>query len=177
MTGVEDGVDRPVRIAVIGGSSASAEELEVAYRVGEAIARSGAVLVCGGLGGVMEAAARGCHAGGGVSIGLLPGTDPWEANAFVTLPLATGLGEARNALVVRAGEAVISVGGSWGTLSEIAFAKRFGRPIVRAGPVAAGSPIAGLDLPAVADAEEAVNRALVRCRVEAPGPARGEEDE
>jgi uncharacterized protein (TIGR00725 family) len=121
------------RISVIGAGNASEEELALAEDLGRALGRSGAVVVTGGLGGVMEAASRGCVEGGGMSIGILPGTDPSAGNPWLTIPLATGMGEARNALVVRAGEAVVAVGGGWGTLSEIGLAKKMGREVALLG--------------------------------------------
>ncbi len=95
------------------------------------------MLVCGGLGGVMEAACRGARSEGGMTIGLLPGTDREDANGWVVLALPTGLGEGRNALIVRAADAIVAIGGGWGTLSEIAFALRAGRAGVRRGDVGA----------------------------------------
>lgn len=160
--------DPPFRISVIGGSRASDEELALAREVGASIADAGAILVCGGLGGVMEAAARGCREAGGRTIGLLPGPDPAAANRWIEVPLATGLGEARNALVVRTGEAVISVGGAWGTLSEIGFARAVGRPVSTLGR----PPAPGLDLPAASSAAAAVAWAL-EVAMEARGAARG----
>lgn len=151
-----DDAGPPLRISVIGGSRASDEELALAREVGGSIADAGAVLVCGGLGGVMEAAARGCREAGGRTIGILPGSDPAAANRWIEIPLATGLGEARNTLVVRAGEAVISVGGAWGTLSEIAFAGAIGRPVVTLGR----PPAAELGLPDASSAAAAVAWAL-----------------
>jgi len=91
------------------------------------------VLVCGGLGGVMEAACRGAKDGGGTTVGILPGTERAAANAFVDVAIPTGLGEARNALVVRAADALIAIGGAYGTLSEIAFALKAGKPVVGLG--------------------------------------------
>jgi uncharacterized protein (TIGR00725 family) len=91
------------------------------------------VLVCGGLGGVMEAACRGAKDGAGTTVGILPGTDRGEANEFVDVAIPTGLGEARNALVVRAADALIAVGGGYGTLSEIALALKAGKRIVGLG--------------------------------------------
>lgn len=149
---------RPHRIAVIGGGSASAEERETARRVGVTLAEAGAVLVCGGLGGVMEAAAEGARSAGGLTVGILPGEHPDTANPAITLPLATGLGEARNALVVRTAEAVVAVGGEWGTLSEIALARTMGRDVVMLGR----PPAEGLGLPRAESAEEAVRWALAR---------------
>jgi len=98
--------------------------------VGRLIAQRGAVVVCGGLGGVMEAAARGAAQQGGLSIGILPGSDRAQANPHLTLALASGLGELRNGLIVRASDAAIAIGGSWGTLSEVALARRAGLPVV-----------------------------------------------
>lgn len=119
----------PLRIAVIGAADASAEDEAVAREVGEAIGRAGAVLVCGGHGGVMAAAARGCRDADGWTVGILPGTEAAAANPWIRIPLPTGMGEARNALVVRAAEAVVAVGGSWGTLSEIALAAKMRIPV------------------------------------------------
>jgi len=117
-------------IGVIGGSSATAEELSLAEAVGRALAEAGAVLICGGRGGVMEAACRGAKQAGGLTIGILPGTDRSQANPYVDLPIVTGIGYARNAIITRTAQAVIAVGGSYGTLSEIAFALGFGTPVV-----------------------------------------------
>jgi uncharacterized protein (TIGR00725 family) len=127
----EGGAHGPRRyVAVVGPARADAEDTEAAEEVGRLLARAGAVVVCGGLGGVMEAAARGCAAEGGVSVGLLPGVDRAAANPFLTVAVATGMGEARNALVVRAADAVIAIGGEFGTLSEIALALKAGTPVV-----------------------------------------------
>ncbi len=117
-------------IAVVGGSSCSTEEAEWAVAVGRLLAERGAVLVCGGYGGVMEASARGAKQAGGVTIGILAGTDPRDANPHIDIALATGMGEMRNALLVRTAGAVIAIGGGWGTLSEIALAQRIGTPVV-----------------------------------------------
>ena len=114
----------------VGGSSCSSEEAEWAATVGRLLAEHGAVLLCGGLGGVMEAAARGAQQAGGLTVGMLPGADPNEANPYIDVPLATGMGEMRNALIVRAAQAVIAIGGGWGTLSEIALAQRIQTPVV-----------------------------------------------
>ncbi len=103
--------------------------LEAAEKVGSGIATRGGVLVCGGRGGVMEAACRGAKSMGGLTVGLLP-TSKQEANAFVDVPISTGLGMRRNFLVVHAADVVIAIGGRWGTLSEIAFAVIFGKPVV-----------------------------------------------
>lgn len=117
-------------IAVIGASQASVAELKAAEEVGRLIALNGATLVCGGMGGVMEAACRGAATAGGITVGILPGDSPREANAFVELPIATGIGYARNATVVKSAQAVIAIGGSYGTLSEIAYALQGGLPVI-----------------------------------------------
>jgi uncharacterized protein (TIGR00725 family) len=113
-----------------GAGNAAADDLAAAEEVGRRIAEAGAVLVCGGLGGVMEAASRGAAAAGGTVIGVLPTTDPGDANEHVTHAVAAGVGEARNLAVVGSGDAVIAVGGEWGTLSEIALARKLGRAVV-----------------------------------------------
>jgi uncharacterized protein (TIGR00725 family) len=117
-------------VAVIGSGEASLREAETAEEVGRLLAREGAVVVCGGLGGVMHAAARGCTAEGGTSIGILPGDDRGPASPFLTVAISTGIGEARNALVVRTADAVVAVGGGFGTLSEIGLARAMDKPVV-----------------------------------------------
>ena len=117
-------------IAVIGGGSCTAEEAALAEETGRLLAGEGAVVVCGGLGGVMEAVAKGAQANGGTTVGILPGADPAAANAYIDVPLATGLGEMRNFLIVRSAHALIAIGGGVGTLSEIALAQRIGKPVV-----------------------------------------------
>jgi uncharacterized protein (TIGR00725 family) len=149
-------------IAVIGpGRDAGEAELAQAEEAGAAIADAGATLICGGLGGVMEAACRGARSRGGFTVGLLPGTDREDANGWVVLALPTGLGEARNALIVRAADAVVAIGGGWGTLSEIAFALRAGVPVLGVGTwelARGGEQVAGVR--AVDDAATAVAEAL-----------------
>jgi len=120
-------------VAVIGPSEAADDEMVLAESVGRLLGEAGAVVVCGGLGGVMEAAARGAASVGGTVVGLLPGTDRAQANPHVTVAIATGMGEMRNALIVRAADAVVAVGGAYGTLSEIAFALRTRVPVVGIG--------------------------------------------
>ncbi len=118
-------------IAVIGGGGdVASAHTNLAEKVGHAVADAGAVLVCGGLGGVMEAACRGAQRAGGTTVGILPGDDRADANPHVDIAIATGLGEARNALVVRAADAVVAVAGEYGTLSEIALALKVGIPVV-----------------------------------------------
>lgn len=120
-------------VAVIGAGEATREESERAEEVGRLLARSGAVVLCGGLGGVMHAAARGAESEGGVSIGILPGDDRDPASPHLTVAIATGLGEARNALIVRTADAVIAISGEFGTLSEIGLALKMGKPVIGLG--------------------------------------------
>lgn len=117
-------------IAVIGGSRATDRELKLAEETGREIALAGAVLVCGGLGGVMEAACRGAESAGGITVGILPGDHRSSANSFVAIPVVTGIGYARNAIVARTAQAVIAIGGSYGTLSEISYALQSGIPVI-----------------------------------------------
>ena len=117
-------------MAVVGPGDASEEEIAAAEAVGRGLARSGAVLVCGGLGGVMAAASRGAAEAGGTTVGILPGTDRAAGNEWLTVAIPTGLGELRNGLVIRASDAVIAVGGAYGTLSEIALALKTGTPVI-----------------------------------------------
>ncbi len=142
------------RIAVIGGNRPGREALDQAREVGRLLARRGAVLVCGGLSGVMEAASQGAKEAGGLTIGVLPGRDPSEANAFIDIPFATGLGYTRNSLVVMNADAVIAVDGEYGTLSEIAFSLIYRKTVVGLG----SWDIKGV-VPA-ATPEEAVERVL-----------------
>ena len=127
------------------------DEEGVAELVGRELGSRGVVLVCGGLGGVMEAACRGAKEAGGLTVGILPGVDPSDANPYVDVAIATGLGEARNALVVNAADAVVAVGGGYGTLSEIGLALRAGKRVVGLetweveGVEVAGSPEAAVE--------------------------------
>lgn len=116
-----------MQIAVIGPAQATPAEQEAAYAAGRTIAGSRAVLVCGGLGGVMEAACRGAQEAGGTTVGILPGSE--GGNPYLDITIRTGLGHARNVLVVQSADAVIAIGGSHGALSEIAIALRTGRPV------------------------------------------------
>ncbi len=117
-------------IAVIGGSQCSAQEARLAEEVGRELARRGVTLVCGGLGGVMEAACRGASSEGGVTIGILPGESRQTANPYVQFPIVTGIGYARNVAVVKSAQAVIAISGSYGTLSEISHALQNGIPVI-----------------------------------------------
>jgi uncharacterized protein (TIGR00725 family) len=120
----------PIYVAVVGPADATEAEVATAEQVGSLLAGQGAIVVCGGLGGVMEAVSKGASARGGVTIGLLPGSDRSTGNQHLSVALPTGLGEMRNGLVVRVCDALIAIGGSWGTLSEIALAMRTGKPTV-----------------------------------------------
>jgi uncharacterized protein (TIGR00725 family) len=145
---------RKPRIGVCGPSAASAEVLALAEQVGAEVARRGAILVCGGLGGVMEAAAHGAREAGGLTIGILPGPTADDANPFIDVPVVTDLGEARNALVVRSSEAIIAIAGAYGTLSEIALALKLGVPVVGLGTWQLRAPDGGV--PPIIAAESAV---------------------
>jgi len=117
-------------IAVIGGGQPSAREAKLAEEVGCELARQGAILVCGGLGGVMEASCKGAQSEGGITIGILPGESRQAANPSVQIPIVTGMGHARNLAVVKSAQAVIAIGGSYGTLSEIGHALQSGIPVI-----------------------------------------------
>lgn len=147
-------------IAVIGGGTCTNEEAAFAERTGRLLAEQGAIVICGGLGGVMEAVARGAKANGGTTVGILPGADPAAANAYIDIPLATGLGEMRNVLIVRAAHALIAIGGGVGTLSELALAQRIGRPVVGLHDSFRNA----VAIPRVESAEAAVDWALERAR-------------
>lgn len=148
-------------ISVIGAGQASDDEMAAGEEIGRRLAEAGAVLVCGGLGGVMDAAARGCEAVGGTSVGVLPGEDRAHASAHLTVRIATGLGEARNAIVARAADAVIAVGGEFGTLSEIALALKMGKPVVGLGTWSLDlEGLPGDPLQRASDPADAVARAL-----------------
>ena len=150
---------RRTRIGVIGSSNARGATLELAADVGARIAEAGAALVCGGLGGVMEAAARGARERGGLTVGILPGDRASDANPHIELPIATGLGEARNVLVVRSSQAVIAIAGGWGTLSEAAFCLKLDVPLILL-----ESELPDLSLPRARTAKEAVTWALDEAR-------------
>ena len=122
-----------MRVSVIGGGTITSKEAKVAQDVGEILGQRGHTVVCGGLGGTMEAVCRGAKATGGETIGILPVEDREAANEYVDTPIATGMGHARNALVVLNGDGVIALSGSNGTLSEIGFAGVYDRPVVGIG--------------------------------------------
>lgn len=146
-------------IGVIGVGDCSEEICELAGKVGERIAQAGAVLVCGGLGGVMEAAARGAKSQSGITVGILPGVDKAQANPHIDFPIVTGLGEGRNLLVVRNSDVLIAFPGKFGTLSEIAFALKIGKPVVGLSTWNVSGEITK-----ARDAQDAVRIALDRAR-------------
>ena len=151
----------PPVIAVIGGSACSPQEQALAEEVGSLLAGRGAVVVCGGLGGVMEAVCRGARSLGGFTVGILPGNDRRSANEWVSLPIATGVGQARNMAVVRSSQAVIAIGGAYGTLAEMAFALGSNIPVVGIGSWRLAEKGAGPNpVVEVATAQEAVELAL-----------------
>jgi len=150
-----------VHVAVVGAGSAEPAAVSAAEEVGHLLAARGAIVVCGGLGGVMEAACRGAKAGGGTTVGILPGLDRGAANSWVDVAIPTGLGEARNALVVRAADVVIAIGGEYGTLSEIALALKTRTPVVGIDTwELSRHGSAAMDIVRVATPAEAVERAL-----------------
>jgi uncharacterized protein (TIGR00725 family) len=146
---------------VIGAAQAEAAVRADAEAVGRELGRRGAVVVCGGGGGVMEAACAGARGAGGLTVGLLPGLDRADANAHVEVAIATGLGELRNGLIVRASDALIAIGGEWGTLSEIALALKLGRPVVTLGSWDLARPGGPAGPEPAPDPVTAVERALV----------------
>ncbi len=120
----------PLLISIIGGSEPTARAEELAEEVGRELAQRGATVVCGGLSGVMEAVCRGAKSAGGATIGILPGSDPADANPYVDIPICTGIGYSRNVIVVKTGRAVIAIDGSFGTLSELGHALSDGIPVI-----------------------------------------------
>ena len=148
-------------VAVVGGSTCSAEDARVAEAVGRGLASRGVALVCGGMGGVMEAACRGAKSAGGLTVGILPGDEQRSANPHVDVPVVTGMGHARNAIVVKTAQAVIAVDGSYGTLSEIALALQNGIAVIGLGTwdfSLRGQ--ADRSIMRARDAEEAVEKAI-----------------
>lgn len=117
-------------IGVIGAANASEEEKRTSEEVGSLIAERDCFLLCGGMGGVMEAACRGAKSAGGTTIGILPGPESSSANRFIDIPIVTGMGEARNVIVAKSSHSIIAIGGSFGTLSEISFALKSGIPVI-----------------------------------------------
>ena len=145
---------KPV-VAIIGAGKCSRKLRDMAAEAGKYIAEHGGVVVCGGMGGVMEGAARGAQEGGGVSIGVLPSGDKHDANEFIDFAIPTGIGEARNAVVVRCADAVLAFPGRYGTLSEMAFALKAGKPLVSVSAWKLGD-----DVLEIADPAQAAAKAL-----------------
>ena len=141
-------------IGVIGGSAVDQTAFETAYEVGRLIAEAGAILICGGLTGVMEAACKGAKEAGGATIGILPGLYVDDANPYVDIPVATGLGHGRNLVIINTAQAMIAISGRYGTLSEIGFALQSGKPVYGLGTWDIDGVVA------CASAEEAVSKAL-----------------
>lgn len=148
-------MNRPPLIGVVGSGRPSPRGERWSREVGRLLARAGATVLCGGLGGVMEAAALGAKEAGGMSVGLLPGPDPAAANPHLTVALATGMGETRNALIARAAQGLVAVEGELGTLSEMALGLKMGKPVV-----ALASPWELPGLVSAADPQEAVKKLL-----------------
>lgn len=146
---------RNIVIGIIGPRDATEGQLVAAERVAHHLGSLGVTLICGGRSGVMEAASKGCQEAGGLLIGILPGSDPSEANAFVGIPLPTGLGEARNMIIAKSARVLIAVGGSYGTLSEVAYGLHFSKPVIG---LEGAADVEGVEH--VEDAEAAVNAAL-----------------
>ena len=162
-------------IAVIGSASCTDKVAALAAEVGREIARRGAMLVCGGRGGVMEAACRGAKEAGGTTIGILPGMRRSEANPYVDVPIITGLGEARNAIVVGSADAVVAVHGGYGTLSEIGLALKMGRPVVGLGTWKLGQ--GGQPADAIVEAETPAGAVRLAYALIGDGAGQRESDE
>lgn len=145
---------QPPIIAVVGAGSCDVQLERLAFEVGREIARRGAVVVCGGLGGVMEAAARGAKEAGGWTVGILPGSSTTTANPYIDFPVATNMGQARNAIIVHTADVLIAVAGEYGTLSEIAMALKIGKKVVALQPNFSVPGLVTAD-----DPREAVDRA------------------
>lgn len=151
-----------VPVAVVGPRQATPAQCAAAEAVGRGIAEMGLALICGGRAGVMEAACRGAASAGGVAIGVLPDSDPQAANPYATVILATGIGEARNAVIARAALCVVAIGDNFGTLSEVALARQFGKTVVGLEGAARVEGVVHVDSPAAALAE------VARCVLAAP---------
>lgn len=119
-----------IKIGVIGGENPKGEILNLAYEVGKEIGKNNCMLICGGLSGIMEYASKGAKEEGGLTIGILPGTNKASCNRYVDIPIVTGIGYARNLVVVLSSDVIIAIDGSYGTLSEIAYALQFKKPII-----------------------------------------------
>jgi len=159
-----ESITRP-RVAVIGAGSADDELYELARQLGRGLARLGVEVVCGGLDGVMEGVCRGAREEGGLTLGILPGFEREEANPWVEVSIATGLGHARNQMVALNGDVVVAVGGAYGTLTELGFAKIYGRPVIALSSweIAGGTTARTVD-----ETLEQVTRAFVKAGVHLP---------
>lgn len=151
-----------VPVAVIGPSQANAAQVAAAQAIGQGIAEMGLILICGGRAGVMEAACRGAAGAGGVAIGVLPDTDSAQANPYATVVLATGIGEARNAVIARAAFCLVAIGDNFGTLSEVALARQFGKTVIGL------EGAATVDGVVQVDSVEAALAQVARCALAAP---------
>ncbi|MBN2620826.1 TIGR00725 family protein [candidate division WOR-3 bacterium] len=147
--------ERKVIIAVIGGSRPDKESLEIAEQVGKLIAQRNAILITGGMGGIMLAASKGAHETNGLVIGILPGIDKNNANKYVDIPIVTGVGEARNSIITRTCDCAIAIDGSYGTLSEIAYCMIYKKVVIGINTWKIDAPIIE-----VKTAQEAVDRAM-----------------
>jgi len=155
-----------LQIAVIGSGKASGEELSVAESVGRGIARAGHVLICGGLGGVMEAASRGAKAEGGLTVGILPGESKDEANRYIDVRIVTAMSHGRNAIIAWSSDALIAVGGEAGTLSEIALALKMGKPVITIRAAPPRYPVSDPRISSASTPPEAVELAVKRAQEE-----------
>ncbi len=126
-------INKKIRIGIIGGAKPNEESRTLAFTVGQLIAEKGAIVVCGGLGGVMEAASRGAKQAGGLTIGILPGNSPGDANPYIDIPIATGLGYSRNSLVAMNSDILIAIDGQYGTLTEIAYGCIYRKKVIGLG--------------------------------------------
>ena len=164
-------------ISVIGSSEATAEQADLAWEVGRLLAARGVTVACGGLGGVMEAVCGGARSAGGTTVGVLPGSDPSLANEHVDIPLCTGIGYARNVIVVKTGGAVIAIGGAFGTLSEIGHALAEGVPVVGLETWEVSQPGCAADpIVRARDPADAVERAVAAARSRGSRPAPSAEE-
>jgi uncharacterized protein (TIGR00725 family) len=150
-------------IAVIGGRQAPKKMLREAEKVGQLVGLSGAVLLCGGLGGIMRAAARGAKSAGGLTAGILPHDSTKNANEFIDIPVATGMGIGRNVIIARTADALVAVSGEYGTLSEIAFSLQLKKPVVGIGTWDVDGVVEA------EDAEDAVRKVLKALGSAPPG--------
>ena len=168
---------RQLYVGVAGASQAGPELVEQAERLGRRLAEGGAVVICGGGPGVMEAVCRGARAAGGTTVGVLPGLDRAEGNPYLTVSLPTGLGQGRNLLLVRSSDALVAVGGGFGTLSEIGLALRTRTPVVGLATWSLHLDARAVDaFPVATDPDAAADMALEAARDRRTGPAAGRDE-